>query len=186
MKVKKDPFAALFPCPVVLVTCINSAGSPNIITLAWVGVVCSNPPIIGLGIRPKRHSYQLIEDVGEFVVNIPTKEILKEVDYCGVVSGKDVDKFSETGLTAEPAKLVRPPLISECPVNIECVCKQKIHLGTHDLLLGEIVQVQVDQDILNKRGNIDFTKVALFVFNQREYWSLDQKIREVGFSKRQH
>ncbi len=184
MKVKKSPFAALFPCPVVLVTCTNSAGSHNIITLAWVGVVCSNPPTIGLGIRPERHSYQFIEDVGEFVVNIPTKKILKEVDYCGVVSGKDVDKFSETGLTAERAKLVKPPLISECPVNIECILKQKIHVGTHDLLLGEIVHVQVDQDILNERGNIDFTKVASFVFNQGEYWSLGQKLGEGGFSKK--
>ena len=184
MKVKKNPFAALFPCPVVLVTCTNSAGSHNIITLAWVGVICSNPPTISLGIRPDRYSYQLIEDVGEFVVNIPTKKILKEVDYCGVVSGKDVNKFSETGLTTEPAKLIKPPLISECPVNLECILKQKISVGTHDLLLGEIVQVQVDQDILNERGEIDFTRVKPLVFNQGEYWSLDQKLEKMGFSKR--
>lgn len=185
MKIAENPFTALFPCPVVLITCTDPAGIPNIITLAWVGVACSNPPTISLGIRPSRHSYRILEDVGEFVVNIPTKEILKEVDYCGSVSGKDVDKFSEIGLTPEPALLVKPPLIGECPVNIECILKQKINLGTHNLFLGEIVQVHVDQDILNEKGNIDFTKLSPFVYNQGEYWSLHQKIGEIGFSKKE-
>ena len=183
MKVKKNPWAALFPCPVVLVTCVDSNGKPNIITLAWAGTVCSDPPTLGLGIRPQRHSYGLIEDSGEFVVNIPTKDILKEADFCGMVSGRDVDKFSETGLTPEPAEKVKPPLIRECPVNIECVVKKKIPLGAHHLFLGEIVRVHVNQDILNEKGRIDFTKVAPFVYNQGEYWSLHQKIGVHGFSK---
>jgi len=173
----------LFPCPVVLVTCVDSDGKPNIITLAWAGVVCSDPPVLGLGIRPHRHSYGLIEDAGEFVVNIPTTEILEETDFCGMVSGRDVDKFSETGLTAEPAKEVKPPLIRECPVNIECVLKKKIPLGVHHLFLGEVVRVHVDQDVLDKNGRIDFTKVSPFVYNQGEYWSLYQKIGVHGFSK---
>ena len=173
----------MFPCPVVLVTCVDSDGKPNIITLAWAGVVCSDPPVLGLGIRPHRHSYGLIEDAGEFVVNIPTTEILEETDFCGMVSGRDVDKFSETGLTAEPAKEVKPPLIRECPVNIECVLKKKIPLGVHHLFLGEVVRVHVDQDVLDKNGRIDFTKVSPFVYNQGEYWSLYQKIGVHGFSK---
>lgn len=184
MKVKKSPWAALFPCPVVLVTCVDSKRTPNIITLAWVGTVSSDPPMLGLGIRPHRYSYGLIEDSGEFVVNIPTKDILRETDFCGMVSGKDVDKFSETGLTPEPAEKVKPPLIRECPVNIECIVKKKIPLGVHHLFLGEIVRVHVDQDILNEKGRIDFTKVAPIVYNQGEYWSLHQKIGIHGFSQR--
>ena len=183
MKVKKKPWAALFPCPVVLVTSVNSEGKPNIITLAWAGVVCSDPPTLGLGIRPPRYSYRLIEDAGEFVVNLPTVNILKEVDFCGTVSGKAVDKFSETELTPEPAEHVKPPLIRECPVNLECILKQKIPIGVHSLFLGEIVAVHVDEDILDENGKLDFTKVAPFVYNPGEYWSLHQRIRIGGFSK---
>lgn len=182
MKVKKSPWTALFPCPVALVTCVDSEGNPNIITLAWVGTVCSDPPMLGLGIRPQRYSYELIESSGEFAVNIPTKNILKETDLCGLVSGRDVDKFSETGLTPEPADIIKPPLVRECPVNIECVVKKKVPLGVHHLFLGEIVCVHVDEDVLNDNGKIDFNKAAPFVYNQGEYWSLNQKIGIPGFS----
>jgi len=184
MKVKKSPWTALFPCPVVLVTCVDSKRKPNIITLAWVGTACSDPPILGLGIRPSRYSHELIEGSGEFVVNIPTRDILKETDFCGMVSGRDVDKFSQTGLTPEPAERVKPPLIKECPVNIECVVRKKIPLGVHHLILGEIVCVHVDQDILNEKGRIDFNEAASFVYNQGEYWSLNRKIGTYGFSKK--
>jgi flavin reductase (DIM6/NTAB) family NADH-FMN oxidoreductase RutF len=183
MKVSKSPWTALFPCPVVLVTCVDLNGKPNIITLAWAGTVCSDPPMVGLGIRPHRHSYKLIEESGEFVVNIPTTKILRETDFCGVVSGKDVDKFSETGLTPEPAEKVKPPLIRECPVNIECILKNKIPLGTHHLFIGEIVRVHVDQDVLDEKGRIDFTRMSPLVYNQDEYWSLHKKIGVHGFSK---
>jgi flavin reductase (DIM6/NTAB) family NADH-FMN oxidoreductase RutF len=184
MKVKKSPWSALFPCPVVLVTCVDSKGKPNIITLAWVGTLSSDPPTVGLGIRPHRYSYKLIEDSGEFVVNIPTEDILEETDFCGMVSGENVDKFSETGLTPEPAEKVKPPLIRECPVNIESILKKKIPLGAHHLFIGEIVRVHVDKEVLDDKERIDFTKVAPFVFNQDEYWNLHQKIGVYGFSKR--
>jgi len=157
MKVKKSPWAALFPCPVVLVTCVDTDGKPNIVTLAWAGIVCSDPPTLSLGIRPHRYSYELIED--------------------------DVDKFSETGLTPEPAEKVRPPLIHECPVNIECAFKEKIPLGVHHLFLGEVVRVHVEQDLLDEKGRIDFAKVSPFVYNQGEYWSLNKRIGLHGFSK---
>jgi flavin reductase (DIM6/NTAB) family NADH-FMN oxidoreductase RutF len=183
MKVKKSPRTALFPCPVVLVTSVGSEGKPNIITLAWAGIVCSDPPTIGVGIRPHRHSYSLIEESREFVVNIPTTRILEQTDLCGVVSGKDVDKFSATGLTPEPAEEVRPPLIRECPVNIECIVKEKVPLGVHHLLLGEVVCVHIDEEILDEDGRIDFTKASPFVYNQGEYWSLHQKIGVHGFTK---
>jgi flavin reductase (DIM6/NTAB) family NADH-FMN oxidoreductase RutF len=185
MKVKKSPWTALFPCPVVLVTCVDSKGKPNIITLGWAGVVCSDPPMLGLGIRPHRYSYGLIEGSGEFVVNIPTVEIMRETDFCGMASGRDVDKFSETGLTAEPAEKVKPPLIRECPVNIECVVRDKLPLGVHHLFLGEVVCVHVDRDVLNEDERIDFSKISPFVYNQGEYWSLQKKIGVHGFSKQQ-
>jgi flavin reductase (DIM6/NTAB) family NADH-FMN oxidoreductase RutF len=184
MKVKKKAFTALFPCPVVLVTCVDSGGEANIITLAWAGTVCSEPPMIGLGIRQTRHSHKLIEDSKEFVVNIPTAKILKETDYCGVTSGKDADKFAETKLTKEPAEKVKPPLIRECPVNIECILKDRLPLDAHDLFLGEIVQVHINQNILDEKGNIDFAKAAPFVYNVGEYWSLNKKLGVYGFSKR--
>ncbi|MFH0749264.1 MAG: flavin reductase family protein [Candidatus Bathyarchaeota archaeon] len=183
MKISKDPYTALFPCPVVLVTCLDSSGKPNIITLAWAGTVCSNPPTVALGINPKRYSYVLIEASGEFVVNIPTRAILKETDFCGVTSGRDVDKFFATGLTADPAEKVTPPLIRECPVNLECRVRQKILLGSHCLFLGEVVLVHVNEDLLQKNGRINFAKAAPIVYNQREYWSLRGKVGTHGFSK---
>ena len=183
MKIKKKPFIALFPCPVVLVTCIDSEGEYNIITLAWVGTVCSEPPTVGLGIRPSRYSHKLIENSREFVVNIPTTKILKETDYCGVTSGKDIDKFSKTKLTVEQADKVKSPLIQECPINMECILKNKVPLGTHDLFIGEIVQVHVDQEILDEKGEIDFTKTDPFTYNQGEYWSLYKKLGIYGLSK---
>ena len=183
MKIRKKPYTALFPCPVVLVTCLDSMGEPNIITLAWAGTVCSEPPTIAFGIRPSRYSHKLIENSKEFVVNIPTTKILKETDYCGVTSGKDTDKFSKTKLTPEPADKVKAPLIRECPVNMECILKNKLPLGAHDLFIGEIVQVHIDQDILDEKRNIDFTKADPFTYNQGEYWSLHKKLGTYGFSK---
>jgi flavin reductase (DIM6/NTAB) family NADH-FMN oxidoreductase RutF len=183
MKVRKAPWTALFPCPVALVTSVAAPGKPNIITLAWVGTVCSDPPMLSLGIRPGRYSYKLIQRSREFVVNIPTEQIVKKVDQCGSVSGESTDKFSMTGLTPQPAEKVKPPLIRECPVNIECVLRKKIHLGVHDLFLGEIVSVHVDQEILDEEGEIDFAKLSPFVFNQGEYWSLGKRIGIEGFSR---
>ena len=183
MKIKRKPYTALFPCPVVLVTCVDSMGEPNIITLAWAGTVCSEPPTVGLGIQPSRYSHKLIENSKEFVVNIPTAKILRETDYCGVTSGKDIDKFSETKLTQEKADKVKAPLIRECPVNMECILKDRIPLGAHDLFIGEIVQVHIDQNILDEKGNIDFTKADPFTYNQGEYWSIHKKLGTYGFSK---
>lgn len=184
MKIKTKPHTSLFPCPVVLVTCVESTGDPNIITLAWTGTVCSEPPMVGLGIRPTRYSYKLIKNSKEFVVNIPSTKILQETDYCGITSGEDTNKFVETKLTQEQADKVKAPLIRECPVNMECILKDIISLGAHDLFLGEIVQIHIDKDVLDEKGNIDFKKADPFVFNIGEYWNLQQKIGTYGFSKK--
>ncbi len=119
-KVDLKPTTTMFPIPVMLITCVNAAGKPNIITLAWVGIVNSDPPMVSISIRPGRHSHGLIKASQEFVVNIPSEEIIRKVDLCGVVSGTDVDKFSEAEFTPMPAQEVAPPLIEECHVNLEC------------------------------------------------------------------
>lgn len=182
MKVKKPPSTALYPCPIILVTC-GEIPPANIITLAWTGTTCSDPPMIGFSIRPSRHSFQLIEEGKGIVVNIPTEDIVEKTDLCGIVSGKTVNKFSETGFTPDPAEHVAPPLIRECPVNLECRVTHKLPLGSHYLFLAEILAVHVRQDIVDPTGKIDFAKAAPIVYNRGEYWNLNHKIGVHGFSR---
>lgn len=185
MKIEREPSALLYPSPVALVTCVDQEGRPNIIPLAWVGIACSDPPIIGIAIRPHRYSYGLIEESKEFVINIPTVDLLYETDYCGEVSGRDNDKFAETKLTAEPAKRVRPPLIKECPVNLECILQGIVKLGVHDLFLGQVVAVHVDQGVLDDEGRLDYSKARPFVFNHGEYWSMGEIVGLRHLSRKQ-
>ncbi|MBI4743279.1 MAG: flavin reductase family protein [Actinobacteria bacterium] len=180
----KDPTTALFPCPVVLVTSVDANLKPNIITLAWVGTICSEPPMIGISIRPSRYSHKLISESKEFVVNIPSEDLVFAVDYCGVVSGKDIDKFKQAKLTSVSALQVKPPLIEECPVNIECKVKNIISLGTHDLFIGEVVKVHIDEDVLDEKGKVDIAKAKPFAYTVHEYWSLKEKIGFYGYSKK--
>ena len=179
------PTTMLFPTPVVLVTCVNEAGKPNMITLAWVGMVNSEPPMIGISIRPERYSYACVKGTREFVVNLPTEEMVRKVDACGVLSGKEADKFSSMGLKPVPAQKVKPPLIDECPVQMECQVKQIIPLGSHDLFLGQIVALHVKEEIQKEKGRIDITKVLPFVFcpGANEYWNLGKCIGHYGFTK---
>lgn len=183
MKREKRPSEALYPVPAVMVSCIGNDGKPNIITLAWVGVLCSSPPTIGISIRPGRYSHGLIDETGEFVVNVPGSDLIRELDLCGVVSGRDVDKFKAAGLTPVPASKVKAPLIEECPTNIECKVRNKIHLGSHDLFLGEVVAVHHDEETLGLDGGIDYNKAKPIVYNLGEYWSLGEKVASHGFSK---
>ena len=180
----KSPTTALYPTPVALVTCVDGSQRPNIITLAWVGVVCSEPPQIGIAIRPGRYSHPIIEKTGQFVAAIPCEELLHAVDLCGTVSGRDVDKFDRTGLTPVPATKVSPPLIAECPVNMECLVRHKLSLGSHDLFVGEVVAVHVHRAVLNERGGIDFDKAKLITYSNREYRRLGELLERHGFSAR--
>jgi len=175
----------LFPTPVVLVTCVNEAGKPNMITLAWVGLVNSEPPMIGISIRPERYSYACVKGTREFVVNLPTEEMVRKVDACGVLSGKEADKFSSMGLKPVPAQKVKPPLIDECPVQMECQVKEIIPLGSHDLFLGQIVALHVKEEVEKEKGRIDITKVLPFVYcpGAYEYWNLGKCIGHHGFTK---
>lgn len=183
-KITKDISGALFPTPVVLVTTVDTAGKANIITLAWVGVVCSKPFTISIAVRPSRYSHLLLEAVGELVVNVPSQEIVAQTDYCGTVSGRAVDKFDATGLTAVPANMVKPPLIKECPVNLECRVADRLSLGTHDVFISEVVEVHVDEEVLNETGKIDFARVAPFIYADMDYWALAEKIGHYAFTKK--
>lgn len=179
------PTTMLFPSPVVLVTSVDEAGKPNIITLAWVGTINSEPPMIGISIRPERYSHACVKGSKEFVVNLPTEEIVRKVDACGVLSGKVTDKFSSMGLKPVPAEKVKPPLIDECPVQMECQVKQIIPLGSHDLFLGQIVALHVKEEIQKEKGRIDIIKALSFVYcpGANEYWNLGKCIGHYGFTK---
>lgn len=176
------PTTAVMPCPLVMATCADLQGKPNIITLAWVGNICSDPPMAGISIRPSRYSHELVSISGEFVINIPSASQAAVVDHCGVISGRDADKFKETGLTAISARHVSAPLIAECPVNIECKVTQVVHLGAHDLFIGEVVALHADESVLNDRGHIDVAKANPMAYAAHEYWSLKEKVGSYGFT----
>jgi flavin reductase (DIM6/NTAB) family NADH-FMN oxidoreductase RutF len=180
-KVAIKPGTYLYPVPAVMVTC-GPREKPNIITLAWVGTVCSDPPMLSISIRPSRYSNELIKQQGEFAVNLPTVDLVRVTDYCGSVSGRNVDKFAATSLTPVPAQAIGTVIIADCPVNIECQVMQVLPLGAHDLFLAKVVAVQVDESLLNEAGGVDLSQVELFTYSGRRYWSLGQLLGTHGFS----
>jgi flavin reductase (DIM6/NTAB) family NADH-FMN oxidoreductase RutF len=181
------PSASIYPTPVALVTCVDENGKPNIITLAAVGILCGNPPQVGISIRPSRYSNKLIRGSREFVVNLPTIAIVKETDYCGLVTGRNKDKFAETKLTPVKATKVRAPLIKECPVNLECRVKDVLSLGSHDFFIGEVVCMHADEEVLDSSGKVDFKKLNAFTWNpiSEEYHSLGKPLETEDLSERQ-
>jgi len=180
-KVAVKPGTYLNPVPAVMVTC-GPREKPNIITLAWVGTVCSDPPMLGISIRPSRYSNELIKQQGEFAVNLPTVDLVRVTDYCGSVSGRKVDKFAATGLTPVPAKAIDTVLIAECPLNIECRVTQVLPLGAHDLFLAQVVAVQADDSLLDEAGDLDLSSAELLAYSGGRYWSLGQLLGTHGFS----
>jgi flavin reductase (DIM6/NTAB) family NADH-FMN oxidoreductase RutF len=180
-KLELPPSEALYPVPVVLISCGNR-DLANIITIAWCGVACSKPPLLTISIRPSRYSNSIIKESGDFVINIPIQNLLKEADICGTVSGRDKDKFSLCGFTKADSCIVKSPMIKECPVNIECKVTKVLSLGAHDMFIGEAVKVHRDRSVLDREGNMDYSKAAPIVYNQGEYWSLGKRIGRYGFS----
>lgn len=181
MKIERKPSTALLPTPVVLLSVAgHGTEKDNIITLAWVGTVCSAPPMLSVAIRPSRHSHRLVDAAREFVVNIPRAGQLEKVDLAGVWSGAEHDKFAELGFTARPAKQVAAPLIEECPINIECVVRHQLALGAHDLYLAEIVAVQYDEDVIDAHGRVKTSALEPIAYVEGEYWSLGERIGSYG------
>jgi flavin reductase (DIM6/NTAB) family NADH-FMN oxidoreductase RutF len=180
-KVAKKPGTYLYPLPASLITC-GPPERPNIITLAWVGTLCSEPPVIGIGIRPSRRSHGLVKESGEFAVNVPTAAMVRMVDRCGTVSGHTEDKFAALGLTAVPAQVIHTATIAECPLSLECQVIQTLHLGTHDVFLGKVVAVQVDEAILDARGEIDLGKANPLAYGGHAYWTLGRFVEKHGYT----
>lgn len=166
-----------------MVSCGDIDGKKNIITLAWAGVACSEPPMVTLGIRPQRFSYGLIRESGEFVVNLPGTGLLRETDFCGNTSGRTVDKFTALGLTPSRSAKVKAPGIAECPVSLECRVREVLHLGSHDLFVGEVVNISADERTL-ENGKIDLTRISPLAYGGGDYWALGGKLGIYGFSKK--
>jgi len=181
----QKPFPALYPVPVTLITCLDSAGEPNVFTASWVGTVSSSPPQLAISVRPYRYSRAAIEQTGEFVINIPDESLLRAVDVCGHISKTRADKFAMTGLTPVPASQLKTPLVAECPVNIECRVVQKIPLDSHDLFVGKIIAVHVDETLLDEAGFIDYSRTRPIAYLGNEYWSLGQRLNTSGFFRRE-
>lgn len=176
----------LYPLPAVMVSCKRENERPNIITVAWTGTVCTNPAMVYISVRPGRYSYDIIKESGEFVINLTTKQLIKAVDYCGVKSGRDIDKFHEMKLTAISANYVKAPLILESPVNIECRVKQIIQLGSHDMFLAEVLGVHVSPEYMNDKGKFELSKAEPIVYSHGEYYGLSELMGTFGYSVRKN
>ena len=171
----------LYPLPPVLVTC-GTLEKPNVFTVAWTGIINSDPAMTYISVRPSRYSYELIKQSKEFVINLPTAQILKAVDFCGVKSGKEIDKFAQTGLTPLPCTQIKAPMIEQSPVSLECRVTEIKPLGSHDMFLAEIIAVNIDDAFLNADGQFDLEKSGLIAFCHGGYYALGKKLGSFGFS----
>lgn len=176
------PGNMLYPLPVVMVSVAEESGKQNIITIAWAGTVCTNPPMVSISVRPERYSYPILKETGEFVINLTTAELAYAADYCGVKSGRDVDKFKEMKLTPKQASVVKAPLIAESPVNLECVVKQVLPLGSHDMFLAQVVAVHADQKYMDEKGKFHLEWSEPVVYSHGSYFLCGKQVGTFGYS----
>ena len=185
MKQSWKPGTMIYPVPAVLVSVGENEQEYNLFTVAWTGTVCTSPPMCYISVRPERHSYDILKRTGEFVINLTTGRLARATDWCGVRSGRDYDKFKEMGLTPVMAEQVKAPIIDESPVAIECRVKQIIPLGTHDMFLAEVVNVQVDEEFIDaESGKLDLQRADLITYCHGEYFHLGDVIGHFGWSVR--
>lgn len=180
-----EPLTALIPLPAVMVSCQKPGALPNIITIAWTGVVCSEPPMLSISVRKNRYSFEIIKNTGEFVVNITSRKLARAADICGVASGRDYDKFKLANLTPAPSLKVSPPMIAECPINLECQTRTVLDLGSHHMFVAEIVATHIDESILDDQGRLDVQKLDPLVYctKARQYWAgLSDFVGKYGFT----
>ena len=183
MKKKLNPGTMLSPIPAVMVSCAKAGEKPNIITIAWTGVINSEPPMTYISVRKERYSYDIIKDSGEFVINLTTEDLAFAADWCGVKSGRDVDKFEAQSLTADASEVVACPSIKESPVNIECQVRDVIELGSHDMFLAEIVSVSVDEKLIDEKGAVHLEKAHLTAYSHGHYYPLQkEELGRFGYS----
>ncbi|QUI22803.1 flavin reductase family protein [Vallitalea pronyensis] len=181
-KIQWKPGNMIYPLPAVMVSCGTEAENYNIITIAWTGTLCTNPPMTYLSIRPERYSYKIIKETGEFVINLTTERLAKATDYCGVKSGRDIHKFEAMKLTPVKGVAVKAPLIAESPVNIECKVTEIKPLGSHDMFMAEVVAVNVDDDYLDAQGKFHLDQAAPICYSHGNYFGLGNKLGSFGFS----
>ena len=181
-KQKWKPGNMVYPLPAVLVTCTDGQGHDNVLTVAWTGTVCTNPPMAYISVRPERYSYNIIKETGEFVINLTTEDLAYATDYCGVTSGRDVDKFARCGLTREPASEVAVPLISQSPVNIECRVREVHEYGSHTMFVADVLCVHADEDYMDERGKFELEKAGLLAYSHGTYYGLTAPQGTFGWS----
>ena len=181
-KIQFKPGNMLYPLPAVLVSVADKAGNSNLITIAWTGTVCSAPPMVSISVKPERYSYHMIEETGEFVINLTTEKLAYATDYCGVKSGKDVDKWKKMHLTPIPADVVKVPMVKESPVNLECKVIEKKELGSHHMFLAEVVAVHVDETYMDEKGRFHLNKAKPLVYSHGRYLSGAKEIGIFGSS----
>ena len=182
-KVSWKPGTMIYPLPAVMVSCGSSREEYNIITIAWTGTVCTDPPMCYISVRPSRHSYGIIKRTGEFVINLTTADLARHTDWCGVKSGRDTDKFKETGLTPVAGDIVKAPLIKESPVNIECVVTEIKELGVHHMFLAEVVAIHATGSYLDKKtGLFNFNDSRPICYSHGKYYETGAFIGKFGFS----
>ena len=176
------PGNMLYPIPAVLVSVADKNGRTNVFTASWVGTVCSEPPMVSVSVRPERYSYHMIEETGEFVVNLTTKRLTRAADYCGVRSGRDENKWERAGLTPIKGTKVLAPCVKESPVNIECRVARKIALGTHDMFIGTVEAVLVDEAYMDEKNTFHLEKADPVIYSHGTYYGLGEAIGKFGFS----
>ncbi len=180
-KITWKPGTFVYPIPAVMVSC-GTMEKSNIITVAWTGIINTNPAMVYISVRPTRYSYNLIKDQGEFVINLTTKNLVKVTDWCGVKTGAKVDKFKEMKLHKEKANFVKCPMIKESPVSVECKVKEIKELGSHTMFMAEIVAINVDEKYIDNKGAFDITKCDLMAYANGNYLAMGKKLGKFGFS----
>lgn len=178
------PGNMLYPVPAVLITVADKDGKPNVFTVAWAGTVCSDPPMVSISVRPERYSHHMIEETQEFVINLTTGKLAYATDYCGVKSGRDVDKFKEMQLHTIPGEKVKAPLLEESPVNMECHVKETLRLGTHDMYLAEVVAVHADEKYMDEKGRFSLDRAQPIAYSHGRYYLLGKRLGTFGYSVR--
>ena len=176
----------LYPVPVVMVSCKKKGANekPNIVTLAWAGTICSDPVMLSVSVRPERYSHELIEESGEFVVNLVTEDLVRACDWCGVRSGRDYDKFAENNLAPYTSEYMETPAIAESPVNLYCKVKKTERLGSHDMYIAEVMGVTVDDRYMDEKGRFDLEAARLVAYSHGVYHALGEKLGTFGYSVR--
>lgn len=183
MKQNWKPGTMIYPLPAVMVTCGANESEYNVLTIAWVGTICSDPAMCYISVRPSRHSYDIIKRNMEFVINLTTEDLAKATDWCGVRSGKDYNKFKEMNLTLGKAQKVKAPIVNESPLNIECKVKQIIPLGSHDMFIAEVVNVQADENLLDKNTDaFQLDRAKLIAYSHGHYYKMGEEIGKFGWS----